>query len=202
MEEVPGKFSQRSQPLLIIQMTPVLLVLFGIDWHSAFVPTVSITEIILRGTIMYLGIFTILRFVLKREAGTVGMSDLLMMVLLADAAQNGMASEYKSVPEGLILVATIIFWNFALDWLGYRFPAFRRLVQPPAILLVKDGQMLRRKMRTEMITADELLSQVREQGVEKIEQVKSAYLESDGRISVISRDPKSDGGSGKKEKAI
>ncbi len=60
--------------------------LFDIDWHSPFVPTVSIAEIILRGMMMYLGIFTILRFVLKREAGTIGMSNLLMMVLLADAA--------------------------------------------------------------------------------------------------------------------
>ena len=173
--------------------------LFDIDWHSAFVPTISIAEIILRGTIMYLGIFTILRFVLKREAGTIGMSDLLMMVLLADAAQNAMASEYKSVPEGLILVSTIIFWNFALDWLGYRFAGFRRFVHPPAILLVKDGHMLRRQMQKEMITAEELLSQVREQGVETIEEVKSAHLETDGKISVIPRESKSHGDSGKKQ---
>ena len=170
------------------------LALFNIDWHSAFVPTVSIAEIILRGTLMYLGIFTILRFVLKREAGTVGMSDLLMMVLLADAAQNAMASEYKSVPEGIVLVSTIIFWNFALDWLGYRFPFFHRFVHPPAIELVKDGRMLRRNMQKEMITADELLSQAREQGVETIGQIKTAHLEGDGRISVIPREEKSGGG--------
>ncbi len=176
--------------------------LFDIDWHSAFVPTVSIAEIILRGTIMYLGIFTILRCVLKREAGTVGMGDLLMMVLLADAAQNAMASEYKSVPEGIILVSTIIFWNFALDWLGYRFPFFQRFVHPPAIALVKDGRMLRRNMQKEMITADELLSQAREQGVETIEQIKTAHLEGDGRISVIPREEKSGGGGGQKKGVI
>ncbi len=159
---------------------------FNLDWRSAFVPTVSIFELILRGTLIYLGIFTILRFVLKREAGGVGVGDLLMMVLLADAAQNAMASEYKSVPEGLILVSTIIFWNFALDWLGYRFRGFRWFVHPPSLLLVKDGRMLTRNLRKEMITVDELMSQIREQGIEKLAAVKSARMESDGRISVIS----------------
>jgi len=180
----------------------MLFTLFDINWHSAFVPTVSISEIILRGTLMYLGIFTILRFVLKREAGTVGMGDLLMMVLLADAAQNAMASEYKSVPEGIILVSTIIFWNFALDWLGYRFSFFHRFVHPPAIVLVKEGRMLRRNMQKEMITPDELLSQAREQGVETIKQIKIAHLEGDGRISFIPREDKSGGGGAGQKKEV
>ena len=113
-----------------------------------------------------------------------------------------MASEYKSVPEGIILVSTIIFWNFALDWLGYRFPFFHRFVHPPAIALVKEGRMLRRNMQKEMITADELLSQAREQGVETIEQIKTAHLEGDGRISVIPREEKSGGGGGQKKGVI
>ncbi len=175
--------------------------LFNVDWHSAFVPTVSIFELILRGTLIYLGIFTILRFVLKREAGGVGVGDLLMMVLLADAAQNAMGSEYKSVPEGLILVSTIIFWNFALDWLGYRFRAIRWFVHPPALLLVEDGRMLPRNMRKEMITVDELMSRIREEGIENLAEVKSVQMESDGRMSVISRGGNS-GGEGEKKQAM
>lgn len=93
----------------------------------------------------------------------IGIADLLVVVLIADAAQNAMASEYKSITEGAILVLTIIFWNYAVDWLGFRFPALQRLTRPP-LLLIKDGEMLFRNMRQEMITTEELNSQLRQQG--------------------------------------
>ena len=74
-------------------------------------------EIILRGTLVYLFLFCFLRF-LRRETGVIGISDLLVVVLIADAAQNTMSSDYKSVTDGAILVATIIGWDYVLDWQG------------------------------------------------------------------------------------
>ena len=158
-----------------------------LDWQTIFRPSVPVLETFLRGTLVYLTLFWILRFVLKREAGTVGLADLLLIVLIADAAQNAMSADYKSVTDGVLLVATLVFWNYALDWLAFRFPAFERVFQPPPLPLVRDGKMLRRNMRRELITADELMSHVREQGLEDIRDVQAAYMESDGRISVIRR---------------
>ena len=77
-----------------------------IDWKSAFIPTVHLGEIFLRGTIVYLFILFVLRL-LRREAGSLSISDLLVVVIIADAAQNAMATEYKSITEGLVLVTTI-----------------------------------------------------------------------------------------------
>jgi uncharacterized membrane protein YcaP (DUF421 family) len=148
-----------------------------------------IGEIILRGTIVYLFLFGLLR-ILRRGAGTIGISDLLVVVLIADAAQNAMASEYKSITEGLILVATIVFWDYFLDWLGYRFPSVRRLVRPSPLSLIKDGRIQRRNLRREMITEEELIEQLREHGVESVDQVKESYIEGDGHISVIAKDSK------------
>src|SRR6185503_16139467 len=93
-----------------------------IDWEHMFVPDTSLLEIFLRGTIMYLSIYFLLRFVLKRQTGSLGIADVLVLVLISDAAQNGMAKNYTSLPDGLLLVSTIVFWSYALDWLGYRFP--------------------------------------------------------------------------------
>ena len=117
----------------------------------------------------------------------IGIADLLVVVLVADAAQNAMAAEYKSITEGALLVFTIVFWNYAVDWLGYRFPALQRFVRPPPLQLIKDGRMLVRNMRQEMITAEELNSQLRQQGIESCAEVKEAYIEGDGRISIIKR---------------
>ena len=90
-----------------------------LDWSTIFLPTLPIAEIFLRGTVIYLLLFGILR-VLRREAGAIGVGDLLVVVLVADAAQNAMASDYKSITEGVLLVGTIVGWDYFLNWLGYR----------------------------------------------------------------------------------
>jgi uncharacterized membrane protein YcaP (DUF421 family) len=158
---------------------------FGIDWRHDFVFSVSPLDIIFRGVVVYIALFALLRLILKREVGTVGITDLLVVVLLGDAAQNAMSEKCKTVTDGLVLVATIIFCAYSLDWLGYHFPGFDRFVHPPALPLVKDGVMMRQNMRHELITADELKGLLREQGVEDLSNVKVARMEGDGQISVI-----------------
>lgn len=157
----------------------------NIDWTTMLLPSISPLEIMLRGSVMYLALFVLLRVILKRQAGTLGMTDLLLITLLADASQNGMAGDYKSLPDGILLVATIISWNYALDWISFRSPWFASLIEPPPLLLIKDGQLIRKNMRKELITAEELEGQVREQGIGDISHVKAAYIESNGKISVI-----------------
>lgn len=158
--------------------------LFFVDWAKLFVPSYSILETIIRGTVTYIVLFMFLR-ILRRETGTLNITDLLVVVVIADAAQNAMAGEYKSITEGIILVATIMFWDYLMDWLSFRFPAIRRLLRPSPLLLIKDGEIQRRNLRQEMITIDELMSSLREQGIEKISEVDKAFLEGDGKISVI-----------------
>jgi uncharacterized membrane protein YcaP (DUF421 family) len=157
----------------------------NIDWKTIFLPDIPLIEIILRGSVMYLALFILLRIVLKRQAGTLGITDLLLITLLADASQNGMAGDYKSLPNGIVLVVTIIFWDYALDWLSFKSPRFQRLVESPPLPLIKNGRLLRRNMRKELITDDDLMEHLREQGISDIAKVKEAYIESDGRISVI-----------------
>jgi uncharacterized membrane protein YcaP (DUF421 family) len=162
--------------------------LVSVDWSALFIPTHSIVEMVLRGTLMYLALFIIFRFVLQRQSGAFNLADLLVVVLIADAAQNAFSSEYKSVTEGLALVLTIVFWDYALDWLGYRFAIIGRLTRPPSVPLIEDGKLLHRNLREQMITRDELLSHIRQQGVRRISDVKSARLEGFGEISVIAGD--------------
>jgi uncharacterized membrane protein YcaP (DUF421 family) len=161
-----------------------------VDWSSVFLPDAPFLEIIVRGSVMYLALFIMLRIVLKRQAGTLGMTDLLLITLLADASQNAMAGEYKSLPDGVVLVATIIFWNYLFDWLTVKSEWFERLIEPPALPLVKRGKLLRRNMRSELITEAELLGKLREQGVEDLSKVKQVNIESDGQISVIQDEEK------------
>ncbi len=158
--------------------------LLEIDWHALFVPTVGVLELVLRGSVIYLAILAALRL-FRREAGALSTPDLLVIVLVADAAQNAMASEYHSITEGLVLVATIFAWNYLLDWLGYRYPWVHRLLHPAPLLLIKDGRIQRRNLQAEMLTRADLNEQLREQGIEHLAEVKRCYLEADGHLSVI-----------------
>ncbi len=156
-----------------------------IDWHKIFTLDVPILEIFIRGSIVYLSLFIMLRLVLKRQTGSIGLTDLLVIVLIADASQNAMAGEYNSVPDGLILVFTLIFWNYALEWLSYHVKFLSPLIDPPPLLLIKNGKMMIKNMRQELITRQELLSQIRQQGIENIKEIRRAYIEGDGRISIL-----------------
>lgn len=163
------------------------------DLRSMFVPSLSLVEIILRGTVIYLFLFVLLR-VLRREAGAIGVGDLLVVVLIADAAQNGMAGEYKSITEGAVLVATIASWDYLLNWLGYRYSWLQRFLRAAPLPLIMDGRVLRKNLRQELITMEELMSELRQQGVERAEQVSRCYLEGDGHFSVITAQGKKNGG--------
>ena len=156
----------------------------AIDWRTMFVPTGSVFELVLRATVMYLMILAGFR-IFRRDAGSLSVSDLLVVVLIADAAQNGMAGEYKSLTEGVIVVATIFAWNYILDWMAYRSRFVYWLLHSPSLLLIRNGQIQYRNLRSQLITKEDLLAQLREQGVESIDGVKKCYLESDGKMSVI-----------------
>lgn len=145
-------------------------------------------ELVLRGTLMYWFLFCIFRFVTRRDVGAIGVADVLVIVLIADAAQNGMAGGYETVAEGMVLVATLCGWNVLLDWASFRFPMVRRLAQPRPLALIEDGKVLHRNRRREFVTMEELLSQLRQYGVSEPAQVRHAYMESDGSFSVILKD--------------
>jgi uncharacterized membrane protein YcaP (DUF421 family) len=161
-----------------------------IDWQTLFVPQTPLVEIVIRGTVIYLVLLAALRVLVRRHIGSLSLMDLLLIVLIADAAQNAMADEYHSITEGLVLCAVLIGWNYLLDWLSFRYETIEKLLEPRPLPVVRNGRMQRRNMRMELLTDDELMSQLRQQGIEKLESVKLAYIEPDGAVSVVRRDGK------------
>jgi uncharacterized membrane protein YcaP (DUF421 family) len=157
------------------------------DWKSIFGLSVPFAELLVRGTAMYFFLYALFRVVIKRRVGAIGMADLLVLVIIADAAQNGMAGEYTSVTDAVILVSTIVAWNYFFDWLAFRFPSIERWLQPAPLLLVHRGRILWRHMRLELISEAELRAKLREHGVERVEDVEKALIEPDGEVTVISR---------------
>lgn len=155
------------------------------DWVEILAPSTPVLEIVVRGSIIYLVLFFGLRVLLKREAAGLGISDLLVVVLIADAVQNGMAGEYTSVADALVLAATILGWAWLISFIAFHMPRLRRLFEAKPLLLIEDGKLIEEAVASELLTPAEIMGQLREQGVEKIEDVKKAYIESNGIITVI-----------------
>ena len=149
-----------------------------------------IWEMMARGTAVYWFLFVIFRFALRRDVGSMGVADLLFVVLVADAASNAMQGEYKTIGDGFVLLGTLAAWNYLMDWLSYHVPVVARFMEPPAEVLVRNGRPDQRMLAREMMTTDELIGKLREQGVESMREVRIARLESDGTLSVFTWDNK------------
>ena len=156
-------------------------------WNDIFGLSASPLELVIRGTIMYLALFLLFRVVIRRRVGAIGMSDMLLVVIIADASQSGLSGDSKSVSDALIVVATIFAWNALIDWLNYRVPALHGLLEPSPLPLIENGRVLHRNLRHEFVTPDELRSKLREHGVENPALVAKAYIEPDGEVTVIKR---------------
>jgi uncharacterized membrane protein YcaP (DUF421 family) len=161
--------------------------MWEIHWTEMFIPSVSPVEILIRGTLIYLFCFIVMRFT-RRGISGVSISDMLIIVMIADAAQNGMSADYKSVTDGVFLIAVLVFWDWVLNVAQDHVPFIRNLFYPAPAELIKDGRMLRKNMDQNYITYNEMMSQIREAGLEKVADVKRACMEGDGSISVIPKD--------------
>lgn len=158
----------------------------AVDWGKVFLPNAPVLELFVRGTVMYLLVFGLLQVAQRRQSSSLSVTDVLVVVLIADAAGLALGGEEaSSIADGALLAGTIMFWSYALNWLAFRIPAVDRFVHPASLPLIKDGRVLHRNMRREFVTEAELRTQLRQQGVEDFAEVKLASLEGDGTISVI-----------------
>jgi uncharacterized membrane protein YcaP (DUF421 family) len=157
---------------------------FPADWLLIFAPATPILELIARGTALYFGILVLIRLMPRRTGGELAMMDLVFVLLIAEAAAHALG-DYQSVADGIIMIATLMSWNFLVNALSNRVPLVERFVSSPPLQVIQDGQLLRRNMRREFVTEEELISHLRQHGVDSVADVKTAYVEGNGKITVI-----------------
>ena len=154
------------------------------DWGLVFLPETPLLELVGRGSAIYLGVLALLRLMPRRAGGELGRMDLIFLLLIAEAVTHGLG-DYSSVGDALIVIATLMVWDYLINLLSFRIAWIERLVSSPPVEVVRNGRLLRRNMRREYLTEEELLSALRQKGLEDISRVRSARVESEGRISVV-----------------
>lgn len=145
-----------------------------------------VAELILRGSLLYVGILLLLRVMPRRTGGELAMMDLIFVILIAEGASHALG-DYTSVSEGFVVILTLLAWNFLVNLLSYHVPFIERLVSAPPLQVVKNGKLLRRNMRREYLTEEELMEHLRKEGIDDVGKVKAAFVEGEGHITVVQK---------------
>jgi uncharacterized membrane protein YcaP (DUF421 family) len=153
-----------------------------------FDPGTPLWEIVVRTVTVYVVILVGLRVFGKRQLGQMSVGDLVMILLIANAVQNAMVGPDVSLVGGLVAAAVLLVVNGVLVRMLGRTALGERLLEGSPTLLVKDGAILADGLRREGLARDEVEMAIREHGFADETQVRAAYLEADGTVSVIPMD--------------
>lgn len=150
-------------------------------WHASL----PLWEFVLRGLIVYFFVLIVLRLTGKRQVGQLAPFDLVLLLILSNAVQNAMNGGDNSVIGGMISAVTLVGVNWLVGLITYKSKTAERLVEGTPELLVHNGRLAEGALRRAQLTQREVLSALREAGCADMAEVRAAFLENDGSISVI-----------------
>lgn len=142
-------------------------------------------ELFVRGTIIYFALIFLVRVLPKRKTGHLSPNDMLFLIVIGGMGTDAIVGGSTSVGDILMMISLIVGWGYLFDIVEARSTFVQNLLRDRQTSLVEQGRLNKRNMRREMVTEEELMSVLREEGIDDISQVHSACLEADGEISVI-----------------
>ena len=147
--------------------------------------TMPLWEIVTRATVAYLALVILVRVIPKRNAGHISPNDMLTLIVVGSLATDAIMGGSSSVSDILLMIGLVLGWGYVFDIVEYRVPFFRTLLRDRQTILIDRGRLVRRNMRRELVTEEELMAVLRKEGITDVSSVRSACLEADGEISVI-----------------
>jgi uncharacterized membrane protein YcaP (DUF421 family) len=144
-------------------------------------------EFILRGIIIYAFLLILLRLTGKRQVGQMAPFDLVLLLVLSNAVQNAMNGGDNSIIGGMISAVTLVGLNWVIGLLTYKSKMIETLVEGRPDVLIHNGKLFQKTLESAKLTRHEVMTALREAGCASVEDVRAAFLENDGSISVIPR---------------
>lgn len=145
-------------------------------------------ETVIRVVIVYVVLLVAFRIIGKRELSKLSPFELVTLLIVPEIFQQALMREDFSMTTAMVAASTLLLLVFLTSVVNYRWPVMHRLTSGKPTVLVHAGEFLREAMDRERVPADEILAEVHKAGLERIEQVRWAILEDDGKIAVIPND--------------
>lgn len=142
-------------------------------------------QFVFRAVVVYIGVMVLVRASGKRAVGQLTPFDLILMILIGNAVQNGMNGGDNSLTAALILSTCLIALNYAVAWLSAHYEPVRRVVEGQPVELARDGHIFRDVLRKQLVSRADFDEAMRQSGCVDLHHIKLALLETNGRITIL-----------------
>jgi uncharacterized membrane protein YcaP (DUF421 family) len=143
-------------------------------------------DAIVRGFMVYLFLLILFRIAGRRTLGNITNFDFVLLLIISEATQNAMIGNDYSMTNGFLVILTLVGLDIVLSFMKQRFPIMERYVDGLPLVLVDQGRPLKELMNRARVDEQDILASAREKhGLERMEQIKYAILETNGMISII-----------------
>jgi uncharacterized membrane protein YcaP (DUF421 family) len=142
-------------------------------------------DLAIRAAFLFCFVYLLTRIIGRRELSSLEPFDLILLIVIGDAIQQGLTQDDYSVTGAMIVVGTFAMLQVLVSLVSYRFPRLRPALDGEPIIVVQDGKPIERNMKRERLTLEEVLVQARGQQIASLEQIEWAVLETSGKISII-----------------
>ncbi len=151
-------------------------------------PFSFLLEVIFRVAVMFLLLLVLLRLAGKRGVKQLSVFEMVIIIALGSAVGDPMLYENVGLLPGIIVIITVVLLYRIITVLAAKFKPLERLIEGQPKLIVEDGQFVLESLNKEHLAQDEFYSQLRLKSVSHLGQLKYAYLETSGDISVFFRE--------------
>ena len=144
-------------------------------------------DIVLRGIVVFAFLYLLTRVIGRRELSSLEPFDLILLIILGDAVQQGLTQDDYSLTGAMLAIGTIASLQVFTSYVNFRFPRLRPFLDGEPIVIVQDGKPIERNMSRERLTMDDLAESMRQQSIASMDEVQWAVMETNGRISFIKK---------------
>jgi uncharacterized membrane protein YcaP (DUF421 family) len=142
-------------------------------------------DLVYRAVALYILIFVVTRVMGRRELSSLAPFDIILLIVIGDAIQQGLTQDDYSLTGAFIVITTFVLLQVATSYISFRWAKARPILEGEPIVLVQDGTVLDRNLKRERMTAEEIAEEARLQQIDSLDKVKWAVLEPSGKISFI-----------------
>jgi uncharacterized membrane protein YcaP (DUF421 family) len=144
-------------------------------------------DIALRAVALFFFIIFITRVIGRRELSSLSPFDLILLIILGDAIQQGLTQDDYSVTGAIIAISTIATLQVATSYVSYRSRRARKILEGLPVVVVQDGKIVAANLKRERMTPDEVEEEMRIQQIASLDQVAWAIVETNGSMSFIQK---------------
>jgi uncharacterized membrane protein YcaP (DUF421 family) len=142
-------------------------------------------DLAIRAVVLFAFVYLLTRIIGRRELSSLEPFDLILLIVIGDAIQQGLTQDDYSVTGAVIVVGTFAILQVFVSYLSFKFPRLRPVLDGEPIVIVQDGKPIERNMKRERITLEEVMVEARHQQITHLDEIAWAVLETSGRVSVI-----------------